>query len=1671
MRHHAKASSAACADGNGPGLVRRAPIVLIAILATVAALAFAAAPAGAATAKMGSVSKVSYDTADVNGSVSVSGSFAVYAFQYSTNEVDWTPGPSGFLVTGADQTVTGELQGLKGETKYFVRLSVNDFSTVEYSPKPYPDFTTLTVDPPIITATDNASEVFSLLAKATGKVKRPANEDDAFDVSCRFEYVTDAQYGATGFQGAMVRPCAENPIDKASAGTDKIVNAQLGCTNPAVEAPEGKCPLVPETTYHLRLAAENAAPGVVTKEAAGTFTTTAAQTAEPTILTVDSASEISYRTVKVAGSLERPAGADPALNVNCRFEYVADRQFKETGFDGAGQRACTPDPITASGPVTVTAQLKLSSGPTYHLRLAAQNGAGTVTKEAASTFATLPTATIDPVSPAGIDYDSVHLSGTIQSMPLVESYWSFSYSLDDVNWIGSGVGGIFATGEGGTKAIEGDVVNLQGGTKYFVRTEIIDFDPALGSYVELMASPEPDPSFTTLPVDPPTVLALDSASSVSYTTASLSGEISRPANPHPAFDVNCHFQYVTDEQFKASGFENPGEAPCEPQGNPSESPIHASGPSKVTAKLTGLLNNTTYHVRLRAANGSPISDSKENTFTTLTVPLPTPTLTISDVTLSSAHFSGQVETNIPPGPLDAPTIEAFKTTWNVVCRPQCPTVSESVVIEGDESSGPVSLDPIRLEANTYYEVELIATNAAGSAVAESAFTTPNIAPKVTLAPGGSSGTGSFSIGGIVTPYNTKITDCHFEYGPTTEYVYRAPCSPQPVGRDEIQSIAVSGTEGDFKLVFRGQTTGDITLGAPAEVVEKELEALSAIGPGGISKVTLEGGFFAVYYTIYFGGPLSGTNLGPLKGIQGTKQLKVGGGGLNTDPPGFAGTIAEGGNNDPVIVEAGLTGLTPGATYHYKVFATNNVGTVTSEDASFVAPPDPADKPCPNEAVRIENHSTRLPECRAYELVTSAFTTGYGTSLGSMSINEGTVSYSSLAGNINNSGYGGLFSNVYVAVRHENGWDTIANLNGPRGSFYAPPNNVTGGALFGATQYSTDLLRSIWFLSLPGQPGGSPYLRQEDGTFTKISDPPQLPSVLEQYNGASEDLTHTFWVGRSYGNDTWAPGVGVGLYEFQGTGNVGLPHRIDLRNDGTPISECSVGPFYENAAFFAKYSADGKIVWFVVKECEGHKEQVWARVDASKTYFASKSECTRTAGDPGGACNEESTPYFEGMSRDGSRAVMYTTQQLLNSDTDDTPDLYAYTLPTASDPNPSPDLIQVSGAAPNAKVRNLTRISDNGHRIYFIAKGAPLASNHDAHDLPPIAGDYNLYLWEQTAAHPTGETKFVTRLEDTPLFQNDVANFSPQISADGRYLVFLAYHPMVDTDTDNSLDVYRYDAVTGEMTRVSVDTAGVGGNADFTDASLGYRYAVSDNGQQVVFTTSEALSPDDGNGASDAYLWQEGRTSLLSTGSVGGGAGSAVIDGSGTNIYITSGQQLTADDIDEVPDVYDIRRGGGFSFKELHHCVDEGCQPASTPAPDTGADNGASGTDVAAGDDNYRPASISIKAMSASQRASLAAGGEAEIPLKVSGPGKISLNGSARIGKRTSKVIAAASRAVQAGVVHVRVSLSEGALSQLRSKGVLSLQLAAVLADSETATATLKLKTSEARRKRSKRGKG
>jgi hypothetical protein len=340
------------------------------------------------------------------------------------------------------------------------------------------------------------------------------------------------------------------------------------------------------------------------------------------------------------------------------------------------------------------------------------------------------------------------------------------------------------------------------------------------------------------------------------------------------------------------------------------------------------------------------------------------------------------------------------------------------------------------------------------------------------------------------------------------------------------------------------------------------------------------------------------------------------------------------------------------------------------------------------------------------------------------------------------------------------------------------------------------------------------------------------------------------------------------------------------------------------------------------------------VGGSASVAVSGSECTRTSGDPGGACNAPSGLTFAGAANDGSRVFFTTTQQLLNGDTDQTNDLYECEIPPGAPTpvgtaNSCASLTEVSHNVSGANVENVVKVSEDGSRVYFVATGA-LAANLGTNDAAPVAGDHNLYVWEKDAAHPAGQTTFVAKLET-----NDIPSFGTQSTADGRYLVFDTANKVLASDTDEVTDVYRYDADTGVLLRLSTDTNGSGGNEPGVEAKLTFNvpiwrphYAVTDDGSTVVFETTEALSPADTDGVTDVYEWHEGQVSLISN----GGGTSPWITSSGKDIFFRTTQPLTAGDSGTEEDIYDARIEGGFPVIASAPCAGEACQGAPTLPP-------------------------------------------------------------------------------------------------------------------------------------------
>ncbi|MBE2267480.1 MAG: hypothetical protein IAE80_04565 [Anaerolinea sp.] len=129
---------------------------------------------------------------------------------------------------------------------------------------------------------------------------------------------------------------------------------------------------------------------------------------------------------------------------------------------------------------------------------------------------------------------------------------------------------------------------------------------------------------------------------------------------------------------------------------------------------------------------------------------------------------------------------------------------------------------------------------------------------------------------------------------------------------------------------------------------------------------------------------------------------------------------------------------------------------------------------------------------------------------------------------------------------------------------------------------------------------------------------------------------------------------------------------------------------------------------------------------------------------------------------------------------------------------------------------------------------------------------------------------------------------PDISADGRYVVFASYRTdLVANDTNNTRDIFRYDRLTCVLDRVSLGNNSVELNRDAGD---GY---ISDDGRYVTFATNASnLDPIHTNYSLQVYVrdLQTGQTMLLKTsgGALPNGDGwPADISADGSRILLNS----------------------------------------------------------------------------------------------------------------------------------------------------------------------------------------
>lgn len=202
------------------------------------------------------------------------------------------------------------------------------------------------------------------------------------------------------------------------------------------------------------------------------------------------------------------------------------------------------------------------------------------------------------------------------------------------------------------------------------------------------------------------------------------------------------------------------------------------------------------------------------------------------------------------------------------------------------------------------------------------------------------------------------------------------------------------------------------------------------------------------------------------------------------------------------------------------------------------------------------------------------------------------------------------------------------------------------------------------------------------------------------------------------------------------------------------------------------------------------------------------------------------------------------------------------------------------------------ISADGHFVAFSSAANNLVVG-DTND------DYDIFVRDQE----TGQTTLVSvALNGTPAG----GSYQPALSADGRYVAFLsAAANLVSGDTNGYVDIFVRDRQTGQTSRVSVATNGTQAN------NASYHPAISAAGQYVTFDSDASnLVGGDANGAGDVFIHdrQTGQTSRVSvtTFGVGGNAyaGWPAVSADGRYVaYWSAATNLVSGDTNGFDDVF------------------------------------------------------------------------------------------------------------------------------------------------------------------------
>jgi hypothetical protein len=999
----------------------------------------------------------------------------------------------------------------------------------------------------------------------------------------------------------------------------------------------------------------------------------------------------------------------------------------------------------------------------------------------------------------------------------------------------------------------------------------------------------------------PPALSVTGSSEVGVTSARLEGEV------NPEGEAGSPPTYF---QFEVSADNGSGEPDGNwiyvggnPDGEISGAEAEEANPIAVEGIAESLQPATTYYIRLVADNAEfsnhVETDSPYPSFTT--EPAATPVLATQPATAvgySSAVLHGTVD---PEGGNVNPVGGPLPIYWSLQYREAgvfgpgegwaeapCPPAGCEISGAAAEESAPIAVEaelpPGSLPAGKSFEVRLFAYYLSFSRSAESpepfeAFETEAaIAPAVTIEGASAiTGTGAHFAGHVELAnsdpaFNTTV--CEFDYVSDAKFTatewaeaQHAACNPGTVtgaGSTEVSADPANllpGVTYHLRLRAENQAGADEAVAgafttpplAPAightfvSVVGEGVATLNAeIDPrGATTTVHFEYVTQEAFEATGFAGATSTPESAPI-----------------------------GSDNQEHLIQAPVTGLSSGTSYRYRAVATNTAGTSNGPDRGFrtAAAPEGGEETCPNAARRAENSSRRLPDCRAYELVSPPDKNGGDVSPDTSRTRaaQGLAPGEPMAVQFTShtafgDARGGGISIDYMAIRDAQpltqGWGThaITPQQNPmpvrsaanqdpayEGNF--SPDLSTG--VFRAFSPLTDEdpnvanIENLYLRSNLRSPGAGSYqlLTPCPGCTAPLGNT-FFQSGSEQdprFVGASADFSHVIFES-AYGLTADAPGCSLDpsalcprrLYEWEG----GSVRPAGVLPDGSVPTHSigGSGMLEPNSYVFNAISADGRKVFFTdasnsLTEEEGN---LYMRLDHSTTVQLNASERTDCADhDPCSGTPEpdplgHSPVQFMSAATDGSR-VFFTSEESLTDDAVRRErQLYMYdTSKPASDPH-NLTLISRDGEPADGLggiVGGILGQSNDGRWIYFVNLGQLVAG-------APANGDNpRIFLWHDGTLRYVGALTGGSDAVLHPLIElNAGQHFAKpsRVSPDGRHLLFTdlgdpvfgtAGYDQGDCSVPPSpsvacVELYLYDAGSGSVNCVSCNPDGAPATAD------------------------------------------------------------------------------------------------------------------------------------------------------------------------------------------------------------------------------------------------------------------